>query len=1017
MRKLAPLSTLLFLGLGAAYAEEFTADIKKVVGNQITVSRFVPSKVKTELKKADVTLTAAEDCRVFRRSVKGKKVTDEPIERGLKNDMFKTAIVTARIFTAGDKVAAVEVLTTKPRNEFQAAITKVEGNKITVKKLGTFREQAVLTVADQVKVVHGIDKGKKIEAGEAIKEGLQNDLFATGRMRALLITNPDDVVTEIRVLPIPILPGHPKEAKPELKRIVDHGDLSGFSCVAFSPDGKQVVTGEFGHGAGEMFDGTTLRLWDVASGRQIWGGTFDERSDPVGMRSLAFSPDGTLVLAGSFGRGVHVYDAASGRKLSQSGAGGAGRDNIVLAVAFSPSRGEIVSALQNGNLALFDPLTNAGRSRPFAGTGQIAAVAFSADGQQALVAREDRTVKPKVDKDSESVAFRVHLWDVEKAKSIRAFEVTYLLPRNVAFSPDGKLVLMASANETVLVWDAASGDRLATLKGALAAFAPDGKHVATATRDHVVRLWDIASGKEIRRFEGHTGDLQALAFSPDGKLLLSAGDDRAARLWNVADGKQVRTFQRQVTPLFSTAVAANGTRLLVGGGDGVVRAWDLVGGQQSSTFKGHVGTGTRYASGAPNPIRAVALSPDGQQAITSIPAKTASLWNTADGKELLRLEHKLDPIQGIRGVTFTADGKEVATIGPHLQFWDTAGGKLLRTAPLADGSDALAVALSPDGTRLLRGTNYGLSVWDVAKAKRIHDLAVPGDGRTVHATAFSPDGKHGLTGGAQGTVRLWDLAGGKEIRKFTGHKSDVIAVAMSPDAKQVLTSSFDRTARLWDAATGAQVHTLAGHRSTVRSVAFVPGKERAITAGEDGTLRLWDTKTGAELCQLFSFADGSWAVIDAQGRFDGPDKGKVQWIYYRAGVDIVSLQQLHSRYHDPGLLAKYLGHNKAPLRDVKNWKDLGVFPAIAARAPKAGVTKMSIRLTNRGGGIGPVQVFVNAKECIADARPAKFDADAAKATLTVDLAGALRPDAVNRIRVVAWNKEGSLAHAGLELER
>ncbi len=78
---------------------------------------------------------------------------------------------------------------------------------------------------------------------------------------------------------------------------------------------------------------------------------------------------------------------------------------------------------------------------------------------------------------------------------------------------------------------------------------------------------------------------------------------------------------------------------------------------------------------------------------------------------------------------------------------------------------------------------------------------------------------------------------------------------------------------------------------------------------------------------------------------------------------------------------------------------------------------MSIRLTNRGGGIGPVQVFVNAKECIADARPAKFDADAAKATLTVDLAGALRPDAVNRIRVVAWNKEGSLAHAGLELER
>src|SRR5262249_16723069 len=149
-----------------------------------------------------------------------------------------------------------------------------------------------LTVAAQVKVVHGTVKGNKIEAGEAIEEGLRNDLFATGRTRALLLTNADDVVTEIRVLPVPILPGHPREARPALKRIVDHGDLSGFACVAFSPDGKQVVTGEFGHGAGEMFDGTTLRLWDVASGRQLWAGTFDARRDAVGMRSLAFSPDG-----------------------------------------------------------------------------------------------------------------------------------------------------------------------------------------------------------------------------------------------------------------------------------------------------------------------------------------------------------------------------------------------------------------------------------------------------------------------------------------------------------------------------------------------------------------------------------------------------------------------------------------------------------------------------------------------------------------------------------------------------
>jgi hypothetical protein len=131
----------------------------------------------------------------------------------------------------------------------------------------------------------------------------------------------------------------------------------------------------------------------------------------------------------------------------------------------------------------------------------------------------------------------------------------------------------------------------------------------------------------------------------------------------------------------------------------------------------------------------------------------------------------------------------------------------------------------------------------------------------------------------------------------------------------------------------------------------------------------------------------------------------------------VPLQQLHGRYHDPGLLAKYLGHDKAPLREVKSWKDLGVFPAVAVRAPKEKGAKLSIHLTNRGGGIGAVQVFVNDKEVTADARPARFDADVRRAALTVDLAGALKPDGVNRIRVVAWNKEGSLSNAGLEVDR
>src|SRR5262249_60504435 len=90
------------------------------------------------------------------------------------------------------------------------------------------------------------------------------------------------------------------------------------------------------------------------------------------------------------------------------------------------------------------------------------------------------------------------------------------------------------------------------------------------------------------------------------------------------------------------------------------------------------------------------------------------------------------------------------------------------------------------------------------------------------------------------------------------------------DGKRVLSGSYDKTARLWDAASGEVVHPRAGHRDSVYAVAFLHDRERALTASADGSLGLWDTKTGRLLCELFSFADGSGAVIDPEGRFDGP---------------------------------------------------------------------------------------------------------------------------------------------------
>ncbi len=113
---------------------------------------------------------------------------------------------------------------------------------------------------------------------------------------------------------------------------------------------------------------------------------------------------------------------------------------------------------------------------------------------------------------------------------------------------------------------------------------------------------------------------------------------------------------------------------------------------------------------------------------------------------------------------------------------------------------------------------------------------------------FSADGKRPLSGGADTTLRRWDLDTGKELRRFHGHLEAVHAVALSPDGKRALSGNyFDNTAVVWDVETGKELQAFKGHTHGVLSVAFSPDGKRALSGSADGTFRLWDVETWKEL--------------------------------------------------------------------------------------------------------------------------------------------------------------------------
>src|SRR5262249_3240861 len=114
---------------------------------------------------------------------------------------------------------------------------------------------------------------------------------------------------------------------------------------------------------------------------------------------------------------------------------------------------------------------------------------------------------------------------------------------------------------------------------------------------------------------------------------------------------------------------------------------------------------------------------------------------------------------------------------------------------------------------------------------------------------FSSDGRMLATGASDGVVRLWDTAGGKELRRFPAHAGPVTALAFTPDSSTVA-SGGAATVRQWDVGTGRERNPLPGHRRRVAVVTLAPDGRTLATRSSDKSVRLWDAQTGRELHRL-----------------------------------------------------------------------------------------------------------------------------------------------------------------------
>jgi WD40 repeat protein/tetratricopeptide (TPR) repeat protein len=269
--------------------------------------------------------------------------------------------------------------------------------------------------------------------------------------------------------------------------------------------------------------------------------------------------------------------------------------------------------------------------------GWVTSVAVTPDGQYVVSGSRDNTVR---------------LWELATGKEVRRFTGHEWGVRSVAVTPDGQYVVSGSWDNTVRLWDRATGQELRRFTGHddsawSVAVTPDGQYVVSGSSDKTVRVWDVATGKEVRRFTGHEGLVLSVAVTPDGKYVVSGSGNETVRVWDLATGKEVRRFTGHERWVNSVAVTPDRKYIVSGSGDRTVRLWELATGKEVQQFTGHQ-----------KGVTSVAVTPDGRYVVSGSRDKTVRVWELATGQEVRRFTGHADYVSS---VAVTPDGKYVVS--------------------------------------------------------------------------------------------------------------------------------------------------------------------------------------------------------------------------------------------------------------------------------------------------------------------------------------------------------------------
>jgi WD40 repeat protein len=339
-----------------------------------------------------------------------------------------------------------------------------------------------------------------------------------------------------------------------------------------------------------------------------------------------------------------------------------------------------------------------------------------------------------------------------------------------------------------------------------------------------------------------------------------------------AGGPLVRTLIGHSGSVTAVAVTPDGRQAVTTSEDSTLKVWDLESGaEMQSVTTGH----TLWA--------AVAVTPDGRRALSGSVDGTVKGWDLESGSEVCSLAGQAVLVNA---VALTPDGRcaVMACQGLALNVWDLENGALLHKM-VGHTRQVCAVAVTADGKRVVAASeDFTVKVWDLESGALLHTASedctlrlwdvengmllrtLPGRGVPVKEAAVTADGRWALTCSHGPRVRVWDLESEAQLHTPAGHADAVTVIKITADGKRAVTGSYDRTMKVWNLETGAELHTLVGHARSIWDVAVTADGRRALSGSADGA-KVWNLETGVEVHSFIGRAGYVTAVaVTPDGR-------------------------------------------------------------------------------------------------------------------------------------------------------